>query len=159
MNCFQEFYVFQILVAKFAIAIGAAGAVEAVLLSRNIDVLSLPHNVKPGMPPIVPPTFHVGNHTDWETFKSLGSSFVVFPLISLLELATIAKSFAQENHYTVNSSAEFRAVGIANIVSSFFSSYPVTASFSRSALNSQCGVKTPAAGLLTGPSQLSLSCC
>ncbi|GAU90330.1 hypothetical protein RvY_02761 [Ramazzottius varieornatus] len=136
--------------AKFAIAIGAAGAVEAALLSQNIDVLSLPQHVKPGFPPMGPPKFHVGNQTDWQTFKSLGSSLVVVPLIGLLELATIAKSFAQENQYTVNSSAEFRAVGIANIVSSFFSSYPVTASFSRSALNSQCGVKTPAASLLTG---------
>lgn len=102
------------------------------------------------MPPVAPPQFHVENATNWQTFKSLGTSLVVFPLISLLELATIAKSFAQEHQYNVHSSHEFRAVGAANLVSSFFSSFPVTASFSRSALNAQCGSKTPAGNLVTG---------
>ncbi|OQV14561.1 Sodium-independent sulfate anion transporter [Hypsibius exemplaris] len=136
--------------ARYAIVVCAASAIEGALLSQNIDVLTLPHDVVPGLPPVAPPQFHVGNSTNWQTFKSLGSSLVVFPLISLLELLTIAKSFAQENRYTINSSQEFRAVGIANIVSSFFSSYPLTASFSRSALNAQCGVRTPAAGIVTG---------
>ncbi|KAI8500958.1 hypothetical protein Bbelb_210530 [Branchiostoma belcheri] len=39
--------------------------------------------------------------------------------------------------------------GMGNIVSSFVSSYPITGSFSRTAVNSHSGVKTPAGGLVT----------
>ncbi|XP_055345796.1 sodium-independent sulfate anion transporter-like [Paramacrobiotus metropolitanus] len=136
--------------ARYAIAICAAGAVEGALLSQRISAISLPTDIEPGLPPVEPPEFHIGNQTSWQSFKSLGSSLVVFPLISLLELALIAKAFAQEYRYNVNSTQEFRAVGLANLISSFFGSYPVTASFSRSALNAQCGVKTQAAGIVTG---------
>ena len=42
------------------------------------------------------------------------------------------------------------AMGVANVVSSFFSSIPVTGSFSRTAVNYQTGVKTPLGGVFTG---------
>ena len=42
------------------------------------------------------------------------------------------------------------AMGVANVVSSFFSSIPVTGSFSRTAVNYQTGVRTPLGGVFTG---------
>nr|XP_033817275.1 sodium-independent sulfate anion transporter isoform X3 [Geotrypetes seraphini] len=42
------------------------------------------------------------------------------------------------------------ATGITNILGSFVSSYPVTGSFGRTAVNAQTGVCTPAGGLFTG---------
>ena len=44
---------------------------------------------------------------------------------------------------------ELLAIGFANIAGSFFSAYPVTGSFSRTAVNFMSGVKTPLAGLFT----------
>lgn len=41
-------------------------------------------------------------------------------------------------------------MGLANVLGSFFSSYPVTGSFGRTAVNAQTGVCTPAGGLVTG---------
>ena len=41
------------------------------------------------------------------------------------------------------------ALGLGNVVGSFFSSYPVTGSFSRTALNFMTGVMTPLGGLFT----------
>ena len=68
------------------------------------------------------------------------------PLIGFLESIAIAKAFARKNRYTVDASQELIALGIANCVSSFVSSYPVTGSFSRTAVNAQSGVATPAGG-------------
>jgi len=38
---------------------------------------------------------------------------------------------------------------VTNTVGSVFGAYPATGSFSRSALKSKCGVRTPAAGVVT----------
>lgn len=42
------------------------------------------------------------------------------------------------------------ALGMCNILGSFFSSMPVTGSFTRSAVNNASGARTPACGILTG---------
>ena len=42
------------------------------------------------------------------------------------------------------------AIGSANALSAFVMSYPVTGSFSRTAVNSQSNVATPAGGLVCG---------
>jgi MFS superfamily sulfate permease-like transporter len=50
----------------------------------------------------------------------------------------------------VDASQEFFALGFSNIMSSFVRSLPLAGSFSRTAVNSASGVKTPLGGLLTG---------
>jgi sodium-independent sulfate anion transporter 11 len=42
------------------------------------------------------------------------------------------------------------AIGVTNTVGSCFGAYAATGSFSRTALKSKCGVRTPAAGIITG---------
>ncbi|NWQ83165.1 S2611 protein, partial [Columbina picui] len=44
----------------------------------------------------------------------------------------------------------FPTAGFANVLGSFVSSYPITGSFGRTAVNAQSGVCTPAGGLVTG---------
>jgi sodium-independent sulfate anion transporter 11 len=82
--------------------------------------------------------------------KEIGIGIAVAPFISFLESIAIAKAFARKDGYKVEPSQELVAIGFANVVSSFFSSYPVTGSFSRTAVNNQSGVRTPAAGIITG---------
>ena len=57
---------------------------------------------------------------------------------------------ARVNKYKIDANQELIAIGIANIAGSFVSAYPVTGSFSRTAVNSQSGVRTPAGGIFTG---------
>jgi sodium-independent sulfate anion transporter 11 len=85
-----------------------------------------------------------------QSIKEIGIGIAVAPFISFLESIAIAKAFARKDGYKVEPSQELVAIGIANVVSSFFSSYPVTGSFSRTAVNNQSGVRTPAAGIITG---------
>ena len=54
------------------------------------------------------------------------------------------------NGYKIDPNQELVAIGVTNTVGTVFSAYPATGSFSRSALKSKSGVRTPAAGWLTG---------
>lgn len=51
---------------------------------------------------------------------------------------------------TVDATQEMIALGVSNILGSFFSSIPVTGSFTRTAVNSASGVKTQFGGIFTG---------
>ena len=75
---------------------------------------------------------------------------MVAALIGYLESIAIAKTFAQKDGYTIDPTQELRAVGIANIVGSFFQSYPMTGSFSRTAVQNASEAKTALAGAFTG---------
>ena len=78
--------------------------------------------------------------------NTYGSGLAVVPLISFMEAMAIGKAFSRINNYKIIPTQELVALGVANIMSSFVSAYPVTGSFSRTAVNCQSGVKTPFAG-------------
>lgn len=59
-------------------------------------------------------------------------------------------AFGRVNGYKINPAQELIAIGVTNTVGTVFSAYPATGSFSRSALKSKSGVRTPLAGLVTG---------
>lgn len=68
----------------------------------------------------------------------------------LVEHIAISKSFGRVNNYTIDPSQEMVAIGITNILGPFLGAYPSTGSFSRTAIKSKAGVRTPAAGVVTG---------
>ncbi|XP_071813643.1 sodium-independent sulfate anion transporter-like isoform X2 [Apostichopus japonicus] len=94
------------------------------------------------------PDFH--DYTFLDVITELNVGLLVVPLIAYLETIAIGKAFARQNRYKIEPNQEMIAVGLCNIAGSFFSSYPVTGSFSRTAINSQSGVKTPLGGVITG---------
>ena len=71
-------------------------------------------------------------------------------VVVLIEHIAIAKSFGRINNYTINPNQELIAIGITNIFGPFFGGYPSTGSFSRTAIKSKAGVRTPLAGVITG---------
>lgn len=71
-------------------------------------------------------------------------------IIGYMESIAIAKSLAAKHKYEVSATSELFALGVANCLGAMTSSYPVTGSFSRSAVNNQVGAKTQLAGLITG---------
>ncbi|XP_072795883.1 sodium-independent sulfate anion transporter isoform X1 [Vicugna pacos] len=107
-----------------------------------------------GLPePHVPPfsvTTTNGTVSFTEMVQGMGAGLAVVPLVGLLESIAVAKSFASQNNYRVDANQELLAIGLTNILGSIFSSFPVTGSFGRTALNAQSGVCTPAGGLMTG---------
>ena len=86
---------------------------------------------------------------------SLGSLEGLFPValtllfVGFMESISIAEWVAAKEKYKINSNQEFVALGLANVTASFFSAYPVTGGFSRTAVNYQAGAKTGLASLVT----------
>ena len=74
----------------------------------------------------------------------------IVAIMGYVESVAIAKSMSRKFNYKIDPGQELVAIGLCNLVSSFVSSYPVTGSFSRTAVNAQSGVQTPAGGIVTG---------
>lgn len=109
-------------------------------------------NVTSGLPPVqLPPFSTVVNNQTYnfgDMVSELGTSVLALPLIAILESIAIAKAFSKGK--TIDATQEMIALGLCNIAGSFFSSMPVTGSFTRSAVNNNSGVRTPAGGVTTG---------
>ena len=70
-------------------------------------------------------------------------------IVLIIEHISISKSFGRVNNYTIDPSQELVAIGVTNLLGPFLSAYPATGSFSRTAIKSKAGVRTPLAGLIT----------
>ena len=72
-------------------------------------------------------------------------------LIGYLEAISIGRGIEEKNNEDrIDANQELRALGLSNLLGSFFQSYPVTASFSRSALLNETGSRSNIAGLISG---------
>ncbi|KAK0662061.1 putative sulfate permease [Cercophora samala] len=70
-------------------------------------------------------------------------------VVLLIEHIAISKSFGRVNNYRINPSQEMVAIGITNMLGPFLGGYAATGSFSRTAIKSKAGVRTPFAGVIT----------
>jgi len=81
-------------------------------------------------------------HTFTQLLREEASALFVMPLLSVIGHCTIAKVFSGTER--VDAAQEILVVGISNAISCFFSSMPIGGSFSRTTVNAQSGVMTPA---------------
>ena len=81
--------------------------------------------------------------------SSFTSQIPVTVIVMLIEHIAISKSFGRVNNYTIDPSQEMVAIGITNLLGPFLGAYPATGSFSRTAIKSKAGVRTPFAGVIT----------
>ncbi|PYI03657.1 sulfate transporter [Aspergillus sclerotiicarbonarius CBS 121057] len=70
-------------------------------------------------------------------------------IVLLIEHIAISKSFGRVNNYTIEPSQELVGIGVTNLLGPFLGAYPATGSFSRTAIKSKAGVRTPLAGCIT----------
>jgi len=68
---------------------------------------------------------------------------------TVAENVSLGRVFATRHGYTIDANRELVGLGSANLVGAFFSSIPVSGSFSRSAVNDQTGAQTPLANWFT----------
>ncbi|HBG96902.1 MAG TPA: sodium-independent anion transporter [Chromatiaceae bacterium] len=81
-------------------------------------------------------------HLDMGMFWVMLPSALVMALIGFMEATSISKAIAAQTRERVDTSKELVGQGLANMVGSFFSSYTVSGSFSRSAVAAKSGAKT-----------------
>ncbi|RMZ80046.1 hypothetical protein DV738_g3106, partial [Chaetothyriales sp. CBS 135597] len=84
-----------------------------------------------------------------EIITSFADELPASVIVLLIEHIAISKSFGRINNYTINPSQEMVAIGVTNILGPFLGGYPATGSFSRTAIKSKAGVRTPFAGVIT----------
>jgi sodium-independent sulfate anion transporter 11 len=84
-----------------------------------------------------------------EIASTIASSLPASVIVLLIEHIAISKSFGRVNNYTINPSQEMVAIGVTNLLGPFLGGYPATGSFSRTAIKSKAGVRTPFAGVIT----------
>ncbi|KAI8299908.1 putative sulfate permease [Colletotrichum sp. SAR11_240] len=74
----------------------------------------------------------------------------IAPLVaSALEHLAIGKAFGRNNNYAIDESQELCYLGVANTINSLFGAMSVGGAMSRTAVNSECGVKSPMSGAFT----------
>lgn len=81
--------------------------------------------------------------------KAFASEIPAAVIVVLIEHISISKSFGRVNNYVINPSQELVAIGVSNLLGPFLGAYPATGSFSRTAIKSKAGVRTPFAGVIT----------
>ena len=95
-------------------------------------------------PPLAPlPLF------DLELISNLSTGALAVGALGLVQASAIARSMAIQTGQDLDSDQEFVGQGVANILSGLFSGYPVSASFTRSAVNADTGARTPLAALFS----------
>ncbi len=86
----------------------------------------------------------------WDSILSIWPIALTLALVGYLEAISIGKALQEkEGKDSIDANQELIALGSSNIVGSFFQAYPVTASFSRSAIKGETGVKTNLAALFS----------
>lgn len=81
--------------------------------------------------------------------KVFPRSIAPFIAASIEHLA-IAKAFGRKNAYVIDPAQELVYLGVTNFFNAFFSSMAVGGAMSRTAVNSDAGVKSPTYGLIAG---------
>lgn len=86
---------------------------------------------------------------DKEILGAIAGDLPLTIIVLIIEHIAISKSFGRVNNYIINPSQELVAIGFTNIFGPFLGGYPATGSFSRTAIKSKAGVRTPLAGVFT----------
>ncbi|MGM7682223.1 SulP family inorganic anion transporter [Cytobacillus sp. Hm23] len=126
-----------------ALIVVVGGSLLVYFLNLQELGVSIVGEVPRGIPSISLPAFDIGSIT------SLLPIALTISFVGFMESIAVAKAIAAKENDKINSNQELSGLGLANIVGSFFSAYPVTGGFSRSAVNYQAGAKTGLASIIT----------
>jgi SulP family sulfate permease len=100
--------------------------------------------VPEGLPTIAVPKI------SWEMIGSLLSAAIVISLVGFMEAISIAKAIAARTRQKIDPNQELIGQGLSNIVGALSQAFPVSGSFSRSAVNINAGAVTGMSSVFTG---------
>ena len=126
--------------------------IALVLVTALVSLFNLDHHgvaVVGNFPRALPP-LHLPAMQDIMQTSRLAPGALAIAILGLVEAASIAKSIAAQSRQRLNINREFIGQGLANVSACFFSGYPGSGSFVRSALNFGAGGKTPLSGIISG---------
>lgn len=113
----------------------------AIELSGGGEVVG---TIPPGLPALTLPRLN------WDMLSTLVASALVISLVGFMEAISIAKAMATRTRQRIDPNQELIGQGLANVLGSLSQSFPVSGSFSRSAVNLQAGAVTGVSSVVTG---------
>ncbi|KTF94560.1 hypothetical protein cypCar_00000396 [Cyprinus carpio] len=124
---------------EIIVVIVSTGISYGMVMSENYGV-EVVGNIPTGLlPPKIP---------DFSVFPNLFPDAFAIAVVGFSIAISLAKTFALKHGYSVDGNQELIALGLCNFVSSFFHTFAVTASMSRSLVQESTGGHTEIAGLL-----------
>ena len=127
----------------FAVIFGIL-AVTFLNLNTGSNTVKIVGDIPSSLPKLIIPKL------DFNLIELLLPMALTISLVSFMESIAVAKAIQSKHRdYKVLPNQELIGLGLANIVGSFFQSYPTTGGFSRTAVNDQAGAKTALASIIS----------
>lgn len=127
--------------ALIAVILGIPGGL---LLVSNGFHLNIVGEIPAGLPAFALPDI------SYKVFLALLPTAIAISLVGFMESMAVASAIeTKHKNYRVIPNQELKALGLANIGTSFFQGFPVTGGFSRTAVNDQSGAKTGLASVFS----------
>ena len=107
----------------------------------GIDVVG---NIPKGLPEFKIPLLN------YDIIIDLFTIGITLAVLGYIHAISIAKKIEEKhNYYKINTNQELLALGMSNIIGSFFQSYPVSGGLSRSAVNDESGAKSGISAIIS----------
>lgn len=120
------------------------GILAVYVLSLDSLGVGIIKEVPAGLPGFTSPAF------SWYDIQGLFPTALTIALVGFIESIAVAKAIqSKHKDYKLDANQELIGLGLANIIGSFFKSFPVTGGFSRTAVNDQAGAKTSLASIIS----------
>lgn len=119
------------------------GTLLTALLNLDLAGVKTVGDLPHGLPPFAVPDF------TFVQLRALLPAGLTIAMIGYLESFAVAGLIADKEKYRIDPNRELLGLGAANLAAAFFSGYPVTGGFSRTAVNHRAGARTGLAGLIT----------
>ncbi|AUC13946.1 sodium-independent anion transporter [Tenacibaculum sp. SZ-18] len=127
-----------------ALIVVVLGIIIMYFFRSNFTEVAIVEGIPSGLPGFEVPEFNFG------LIKELLPMTFTLVMVGYLEIISIGKYIeTQQEEYKIDSNQELIALGLSNIVGSFFKAYPSTSSFSRSAINFDAGARTGIAAFIS----------
>jgi sulfate permease, SulP family len=123
------------------VVMAATGAVA--LLGLDHQGVSVVGRIPGRLPSLRVPTEGVGRLGD------MLPTAAAITMIGFVESIAVAQVFAQRHGYTIRPNRELVALGVATVGAGVSGAYPVSGSFSRTAVNAATGARTQMAGIIS----------
>lgn len=131
----------------YMIAAMLVGSILAFALNQTLGAEHTGIRTLGALPGALPPLSHPD--FEWEKLRKLLGIAVAITVLGLTEAVSIGRAIGLKSGQRIDGNQEFIGQGLSNIVASFFSGYPASASFNRSGLNYEAGARTPLAAVFS----------
>merc|ERR1739838_1137399 len=102
------------------------------------------------LPPGLPAPVNFFGYLEEGDFWALWVPSILITILSFIESIAVAQKFADKHDYSIDASQELLALGVCNLVGSWFQIYPVSGVLSLATVVEAAGATTPLYGIMAG---------